>query len=90
MYQPYTFFPMHTDPKRQAVIMFPLEPRDPAPITFHDQDGSAINKTYEHATVIDSKHPHSMRNDHRTRMVLQLSLQIPFNVAVEELAKHTA
>lgn len=73
----------HLDVKRQAVVIFPIQPEDPAPIYY--AEGTYQNPTkilFEHqytcATIINAQILHGIRNDSRMRDTLQFSLMTPW------------
>lgn len=80
----------HIDPGRSASIMLPLEPDDPSPICFHDDDGSiAIRHVYRCPTLVNAKAMHSMVNDERRRSIVQVCFNDPFGY-VADCLRHLA
>lgn len=82
-----TIFPPHTDPTRSSSIMMPLEPDDPAPIRFHNPDGTiAFSHSYRMATLINTLEVHSVVNDGRRRSILQVTVPHEFDHAATLLS----
>jgi hypothetical protein len=86
-----TIFPPHTDPTRSSSIMIPLEPDDPAPIRFHNPDGTiAFSHSYRMATLVNTLEMHSVVNDGRRRSILQITVPCEFaqaSMMLSDLAK---
>lgn len=79
-------FVPHIDPGRSASLMLPLEPDDPSPICFHNDDGSiAIRHVYRCATLVNTKVTHSMVNDDRRRSIIQICFNDPFERIAETM-----
>ncbi len=67
--------------------MMPLEPDDPAPIRFHNPDGTiAFSHSYRMATLINTLEVHSVVNDGRQRSILQVTVPHAFDHAATLLS----
>lgn len=71
--------PLHRDPIRQAAIILPIYPKNPAPIFWGDDSGKKVyDHVYQIPTVINTQEPHGVVNDGRVRMTMHIDLMLPW------------
>ena len=74
--------PAHIDPKRTAVVMFPLTDK-PSPIHYYDEDMNELfNYTYEGVTIINAKIKHGVPVNNSDRIFYQVNCYLPWEEVV--------
>ena len=74
--------PAHIDPKRTAVVMFPLTDK-PSPIHYYDDDMNELfNYTYEGVTIINAKIKHGVPVNNSDRIFYQVNCYLPWEEVV--------
>ena len=74
--------PSHIDPKRTAVVMFPLTD-DTSPIVYYDKDKNKLFEyTYTGVTVINAKIEHGVPVNETDRIFFQVNSYLPWEELV--------
>lgn len=75
----------HVDPVRQAAIILPLSPDDPAPISWYQGSVPVHHHVYKCATIINTQRYHAVNNDERERVTVHIDLMLPWSI-IQELS----
>lgn len=73
--------PAHIDPRRTAVVMFPLT-EYPSPITYYENEKEIFTHHYDCVTIINATIQHAVPSNHRDRIFFQVKLDLPWEDVV--------
>lgn len=71
---PNFHLPAHIDPTRNAVLIFPMELDDSAPIYWEENNQIILSHTYRFPTLVNVKKMHGVKNNNKFRNNLQITL----------------